>query len=95
MTVQPRSQRAGLPLLVGVLVAGGHLALSPFLPDLAFLKYPAAARLFLEGSLDLERLIDFSPLYLGLHAFAVRVGLSPDLFRLGRSSWSASRPRSW
>lgn len=84
MTAQPRSLRAGLPLLVGVLVAGGHLALSPFLPDLAFLKYPAAARLFLEGSLDLERLVDFSPLYLGLHTLAVRVGLSPDLFRLGQ-----------
>ncbi len=39
---------------------------------LSFSKYPVAAEMVLDGSLARERIIDFSPLYLGLHVAATR-----------------------
>jgi len=43
--------------------------------SLAFLKYPSAARLLAAGTLDGERLHDFSPLYLQVHRLFAAFGV--------------------
>jgi hypothetical protein len=51
--------------------------------DLIFAKYPGAARMLVDGTLDPARVLDFSPLYLELHRLAYLAGLTnPDVLRI-------------
>ncbi|RJQ60505.1 MAG: hypothetical protein C4530_07460 [Desulfobacteraceae bacterium] len=48
------------------------------LPPNLFWKYPIAAQNWIDGTLEAERLIDFSPLYLYLHILARNCLMSPE-----------------
>lgn len=65
-----RPLAARLPLLVALLTASFHaaLVLTTFPADLQFSKYPRAAAQYLSGALPAQRILDFSPFYLYLHA---------------------------
>lgn len=58
-------------LVSGALFA--FIAFWVFPPELQFPKYPNAAAQYLAGTLPLERIPDFSPLYLYLHLLAARI----------------------
>lgn len=53
------------------------LLLWAVLPAARFIKYQVAAQKYLEGSLPLERLLDFSPFYLGVHVLYDKIFSDP------------------
>jgi len=57
-----------------------HAALTfPVLPPARFVQYQVAAMQVLDGTLPVQRFLDFSPLYLWIHVFARRLFNQPDL----------------
>lgn len=62
--------RGALALLIAALALLVNVAVVRQLPEPTFLKYPVAAEQWQDGTLGRERLVDFSPLYLGLHLAA-------------------------
>ena len=80
-TTPPAAARrdAAIAAVLGALVAAVHAGImGAVLPRAEqFAKYPAAARLLLDGGMPPERFLDFSPLYLLLHAAALRLFPNP------------------
>ncbi len=61
------------PLWIALVAFLVHAWVGQTLPAATFVKYPVAAEMFANGTLDAEREIDFSPLYLGVHQLAHRL----------------------
>lgn len=75
----PLSARVSDLQVAAILMAGAVVFLAPWLLDLQttighFDKYPHAALRFLAGEIDPERLLDYSPAYLGLCVLIAKYG---------------------